>query len=102
MKPPENSLQKLLAAARQAPQEPRDEAAPFGFATRVAAQAWSRPDPSSSIFGRLALRAAAVSALLAVAAVAANFTAIRGALDDSATAPAATDDPVSEVVDLGS
>jgi hypothetical protein len=101
MIPLDNSLQKLLAAARRAPPREADEAAPFGFATRVAALAFGAPAPAPSIFGRLALRAAAVAALLAVAAVVANYTAIRGALEDTASTQA-TDDPVTEVVDLGS
>ena len=49
----------------------------------------------------MALRAAAAACLLAVVAVAVNFSAITGAFDDSSTPPAA-DDPVSEVVDAGS
>ena len=101
MTPSDKSLQKLLAAARQAPPSAADGAAPFGFSTRVAALAFSAPSPAPSVFGRLALRAAAVAALLALGAVAANYTAIRGAFDDTA-AGQATDDPVSEVVDLGS
>jgi len=101
MNPSEKSWARLLAAARRAPPPAADEAAPFGFATRVAALAFSAPASSPSIFGRLALRAAAVAALLALAAVAANYTAIRGAFDDTSPGQA-TDDPVSEVVDLGS
>jgi len=102
MNSPDPSLQKLFTAARRAPRDSRDEAAPFGFATRVAALALQRPEPAA-VFGRFALRAAAVSAVLAVAAVAANFTAIRGLVDEpSAAAPVNNDDPVSEVVALGS
>lgn len=101
MNPSDKSLARLLAAARQAPPPAADEAAPFGFSTRVAAQAFSAPAPAPSIFGHLALRAAAVATVLALAAVAANYTAIRGAFDDTASSQA-TDDPVSEVVDLGS
>jgi hypothetical protein len=100
MNPDERSFQRLLAAARRAPLA-GDEAAPFGFSTRVAALAFeprSRPAP---VFGLYSLRAAAVAVLLAAAAVAANFTAIRGAFDDE-SATALGDDPIAEVVDLGS
>jgi hypothetical protein len=90
---------KLTAAARKAPGG--DESAPFGFSTRVAAMAFSGAARSPSPFGRMALRAAAAACLLAVVAVAVNYSAITGAFDDSSTPPAA-DDPVSEVVEAGS
>lgn len=90
---------KLTAAARKAPAG--DEAAPFGFSTRVAAMAFSGESRAPSVFGRVALRAAAAACLLAVVAVAVNFSAITGAFDDS-TSVASNDDPVSEVVDAGS
>jgi|HubBroStandDraft_1064217.scaffolds.fasta_scaffold161184_2 hypothetical protein len=99
MNDPEKSWQKLLAAARRAPRA-GDESAPFGFSTRVAALAFEQA-PQASTYARVALRAAAVAGLLAVAAVAANYSAIMGAFDDD-TAVAATDDPVAEVVDVGS
>jgi hypothetical protein len=100
MKPDPTSWQKLVAAARRAPPA-GDPSAPFGFSTRVAALAFEpRPAPVSN-FARLSLRAAAVAGLLAVAAVAANFSAIKGAFDDD-SAPPTADDPIAEVVDLGS
>jgi hypothetical protein len=103
MNPHDKSWQKLVAAARRAPQG-GDEAAPYGFSTRVAALAFENAAPRASAFARLSLRAVGVACLLAVAAVAANYTAIKGAfVDDDASAVAATsgDDPVAEVVDLG-
>jgi hypothetical protein len=96
----DSTWRKLVAAARQAPAV-ADESAPFGFSTRVAAQAFSAERDSSSTFARLSLRAAAVACLLAVVAVAVNFSAIAGAFEDE-SAVAANDDPVAEVVDLGS
>jgi len=90
---------KLKAAARTAPAG--DEAAPFGFSTRVAALAFSGGNRAPSAFGRMAWRAAAAACLLAVVAVAVNFSAITGAFDDS-SALASGDDPVAEVVDAGS
>jgi hypothetical protein len=103
MNSPEKSWQRLIEAARKAPQG-GDEAAPFGFSTRVAALAFDQGRPESTAFARLSLRAAAVAGLLAVAAVAVNFTAIRGAFEDEpAASPVnAGDDPVAEVVDMGS
>ena len=100
MNAPEKSWQKLLAAARRAPPA-GDESAPFGFSTRVAALAFERAAPQASAYARFSLRAAAVAGLLAVAAVAANYSAIMGAFDDD-TPAAATDDPIAEVVDMGS
>src|SRR5580704_7275957 len=94
----EKTWKKLVAAARQAPGA-GPEAAPFGFSTRVAALAFTAESSRSSLFARLSWRAAAAAGLLAVAAVAFNFSAIAGAFDESA-APPAGDDPVSEVVDL--
>ncbi len=100
MKPDDTSWDKLVAAARRAP-VPGDEAAPFGFSTRVAALAFEQRRVPGSDFARMSLRAAAVAGLLAVVAVAANFSAIRGAFDDD-NAVAANDDPIAEVVDMGS
>ncbi len=100
----QKSWQRLVEAARKAPPA-ADESAPFGFSTRVAALAFAARPAGSSIFARYSLRAAAVAGLLALAAVAANYTAIKGAFDDQsvpAAAPASPDDPVAEVVDLAS
>jgi hypothetical protein len=96
----DTTWRKLVLAARRAPATP-DEPAPFGFSTRVAALAFAAQPASPSPFARVALRAAVVACLLAVAAVAANYSAIAGAFGDEA-AVAANDDPVAEVVDLGS
>jgi hypothetical protein len=96
----EKTWAKLVAAARQAPGA-GPEAAPFGFSTRVAALAFTAERAGPSLFARLSWRAAAAACLLAVVAVAVNFSAITGAFDESATV-AAGDDPVSDVVDFGS
>jgi hypothetical protein len=98
----DQAWRRLAAAARRAvPPAPRDESAPYGFATRVAARAFAEERGTPSAFARLALRAAAVACLLAVAAVAVNYSAIKGAFGGGPAA-AANDDPVGEVVDLGS
>jgi hypothetical protein len=95
----DEAWRKLIAGARRAPPA-ADEPAPFGFSTRVAALAFSAPPPPSA-FARLSLRAAAVACLLALTAVAANYSAIAGAFENE-SAVAADDDPVSEVVNVGS
>lgn len=96
------SWQRLVAAARRAPAAaPADEAAPYGFATRVAALAFAVEAPLPALFSRrLWLRALGASCLIALAAVALNLSAITTALADESTAPVPTDDPVAEVVDL--
>lgn len=91
---------RLVAAARRAPAEP-DEAAPFGFSTRVAALAFGAQTSPAPAFGRLALRAAGIACLLAAVAVGVNFSAIVGAFSDEPAA-ADADDPVAEVVNLAS
>ena len=101
MNDPLKSWQRLVAAARQAPPA-GDLSAPYGFSTRVAALAFAPPAPAASIFARYSLRAAAVAGLLALAAVAANYTAIKGAFVDESVPVSPTDDPVGEVVDLAS
>ena len=101
MNPPDRPLpwQRLVAAARQAPDD-RDPAAPYGFATRVAALALSAsPRPSFSfVFERLSLRALGIACLLMVASVAANYSAIASAFEDEVD----LHDPVTEVLELES
>jgi hypothetical protein len=92
--------QRLAAAARQAPVA-GDASAPFGFSTRVAALAFVAERGAPSIFGRLALRAAVVAGLLAVLAIGVNYSAIKAAFEDEPQI-IANDDPIAEVVDIGS
>jgi hypothetical protein len=99
MSPFDKSWQRLVSAARRAAPA-ADESAPYGFSTRVAALAFERAQPSPSALARLSLRAAFIACALAVVAVAANYSAIRGAFEDTPAA-APGDDPVAEVVDLG-
>jgi hypothetical protein len=64
---------KLTALARQA-NDPRDAGMPYGFATRVAAQAGAMPfGPSSVPIERFALRGLLVAATFGVAAIAFNY-----------------------------
>jgi hypothetical protein len=96
----DKAWQRLAAAARKAPRE-GDESAPHGFSTRVAALAFEGRRPGASAFARLSLRAALVACLLAAAAVGMNYSAIVGAFSDEGPG-AAADDPVDEVINLGS
>jgi hypothetical protein len=96
----DQAWRRLAAAARRATAD-RDESAPYGFSTRVAALAFAGEGQAQSAFARLALRAAVVACLLAVVSVAVNYSAIAGAFGNE-PAVAASDDPVGEVVELGS
>jgi hypothetical protein len=96
-----DSWQRLAAAARRAPDE-RDTAAPYGFAVRVAAQAWAAsaaPIPFFEHFSlKLSLRALGAAALLAVATAGASYPTLVKIFSDhgaaslvlSADAPAAS------------
>ena len=99
MSPHEKSWQRLLEGARRA-HPSGDESAPYGFSTRVAALAFEQVQPPAPIFGRMALRAAGIACLFALVAVGLNYSAITGAFEDD-TAVAVNDDPVAEVVNLG-
>jgi hypothetical protein len=103
MKPNPPEWDRLVAAARRAPDD-RDTAAPFGFATRVAALASSAERPGSAyLFQKFSLRAMGLAGALAVAAVAANFSSVRHLFDAPTSVPTQTaDDPTSELVDLAS
>jgi hypothetical protein len=63
-------LDRLFAAARSAAQQPRDDTAPFGFASRVVAQWRTQPVPSQ--WTPLTLRALGFAALLLLSAAALN------------------------------
>ena len=69
---PRHPWSRLVAAARQAPDE-RDVSAPYGFATRVAALAVHPQRTMASLLERFALRAVGVAGLLALASVAVNY-----------------------------
>lgn len=73
----DSSWRKLVTLARQAPADSRDDSAPPGFATRVAAQAASRPATSGwTLLGKLAFRGLLVAAACGVAAIALNFSVL--------------------------
>src|SRR5271156_1582476 len=100
MNDPHKSWKKLVDAARKAPAAP-DESAPYGFSTRIAALAFAAQPAPHSPFARFSLRAAFVALALAAIAVGVNYSAIVGAFDDE-PAPVASDDPIAEIVDMGS
>ncbi len=91
--------QRLVAAARKAPADPRDVSMPFGFSTRVAALAFASgaERPWYALFDRVSLRAVGVAGLLAVASVAANLTPVLRAFEEDIYA---VQDPVVEVLAL--
>ena len=98
MNPPDQKWPRLVTAARHAG-DTRDTAAPYGFATRVAALALAPERAAASLLERFSLRALGLAALLALAVVAANYSTVVNLFRDDA---ALADDPVAEMVDLAS
>jgi hypothetical protein len=84
--PPEWS--RLVATARRAPRDTRDEAAPYGFATRVASRALSGRAHflDASLLSRYGLRALGVSCVLAAACAAATLRPVMTAIEEEAAA----------------
>jgi len=97
MNPSDQKWSRLVAAARSTP-DTRDDAAPYGFATRVAALALAQ-NPVASLLERFSLRALGLAALLALAFVAANYSSLTAMLRDEGVT---TDDPVAEIVEVAS
>ncbi|HVW21296.1 MAG TPA: hypothetical protein VHC86_08780 [Opitutaceae bacterium] len=89
---PEQSWQKLAAAARLAP-ERADTGAPLGFSTRVAALALAGERRATSLFEHLFLRvslgALGVSCLLALVAGGLSYPTAMRMFSDTASAPLA-------------
>jgi hypothetical protein len=99
MKLERTEWQRLIEAARRAPDQ-RDPNAPYGFATRIAAQAVAleRMPATAWLFERMSLRALGFAALLVVATVATNVSPIKRMIEEDAAA--LYDDPVIELSDL--
>jgi hypothetical protein len=94
---PQHPWNRLVSAARRMSDD-GDAAAPFGFSTRVAANAFQRAK-SGSLFERFALRALGIACVLALGSVAVNYSVLtENRADDEASA--LTDDPVAQVLDL--
>jgi len=98
MNPPDQKWTRLVTAARRA-ENTRDTAAPYGFATRVAALALAQERRAASLLEQFSLRALGLAALLAVACVAANYSTVAGFFGEDT---GNVDDPVAEIVDLAS
>jgi hypothetical protein len=95
MNSPDRSWEKLVAAARRAPVE--TGAAPYGFATRVVAQAYARPSASpAALLEKFAWRGLFAAGAFSVAAVAFGFTEFGRSTTDEL---AAATDPVAELLD---
>lgn len=75
MSSPETPWDRLAAAARRAPGE-TDASAPYGFATRVVATAFTENRKRFSLFERFSWRALGVAGLLALVSLAANYPLI--------------------------
>ena len=92
----DHQWRKLIALARQAPDD-QDAAAPYGFASRVVAQAASSPVAGpGAVFERLALRGLMVAAAFGVGAIAFNYSGITSEPTDEYAAT----DTVGELLDL--
>lgn len=94
----DHQWQRLAALARQAPAN-RDDAAPAGFATRVAARASALPSGTPWLsLERYALRGLLAAAVCSAAAVAFNFSLLSSEQADIYTT--GTTDSVVEMLDL--
>ena len=91
---------RLLKAARQAPANPRNTAAPLGFAARVSALAFATPAPSfATLFTRFAPRALGACGLLMLLGVTLNLGTVLRAIEPE---PPFINDPVAEWLDASS
>jgi hypothetical protein len=97
---PQHPWSRLVAAARRAPDE-RDPAAPYGFATRVAALAFTQERKMISLVERFALRAVGVASLLAILSLLVNYSALTTSSSTSTEDELLpTEDAVNVVFDL--
>ena len=87
---PRHPWARLTAGARRAADD-RDTAAPYGFATRIAALAYDRK--TTSLVERFALRAVSLAGLLALVSVASNLSTL-GTVVSGAEEELEADDPV--------
>jgi len=92
---PHHPWSRLSAGARRHVDE-RGVAAPYGFATRVAALAMATERARVSLFERFSLRAMGVACLLLLGSLAANYSAISNAFAEEPLVPG---DPVAELLD---
>jgi hypothetical protein len=78
LKDPRHPWSRLTAAARQM-RDSRDESAPYGFATRIAALAFTPERTMASLLERFALKAVGVASLLALFSVVLNYSELASA-----------------------
>lgn len=98
MNPSDQAWQKLVAAARRAPEDPATSA-PYGFATRVAARAFATPTvPARALLEKFALRGLFAAGAFSVAAVAFGYTEFTSAAGQDSDLSAM--DPVAELLDV--
>jgi len=77
MKTHPSAWHRLVTAARQATPVARDDAAPFGFATRVAALALAAEQPNlRTSLNRFSWRALGLALMLMLLSIAANYSAV--------------------------
>jgi len=91
--------QELVDLARKAPRQDGGVVnVPFGFATRVVAQAFAPVERGvASLFEPFAFRALSLASLLAIAAVAANVSPVLQALGDEIAV--VNGDPIGELLE---
>ncbi len=95
MKTSHSAWQRLVVAARQAPVA-ADDAAPYGFSTRVAALASiERPSLQSSL-NHFAWRALGFSLMLMIVSIAANYSSVTTVAEIEPDLA----DPVEEILTL--
>lgn len=96
--PQDTRWQRLVESARQVPDN-RDTAAPFGFATRVAALAFSKPKASlAATLDRFSWKALILSCILMTLGIASSYSTLISVNDDEST----PQDPVSEIIEVSS
>ncbi|HTQ31423.1 MAG TPA: hypothetical protein VMI53_09445 [Opitutaceae bacterium] len=99
MNTPDPRWARLAAAARQVRDE-RDTAAPYGFATRIAARAFAAAEPPfSALLTRFSWRALGIAALLALVSIAVNYSAV-SAVSSNPEDDSASTEIVNEIVNL--
>ncbi len=94
-----NSPWSRLTTAARTVTDDRDTAAPYGFATRIAALAMAQERRVASLFERFAFRALGAACLLAVLSAVVNYSVFTSAptvSDDELT----EDDPVAVLLDV--
>ena len=102
---PRDPWSRLTAAARTV-RDDRDASAPYGFATRVAALAFSQERTVGSLLDVFALRALGVACLVALVSVAMNYGTLTSVVTPSNAVAEAdpvmlpADDAVAIVLDL--